>query len=107
MRQFGFLPLVIAVISSLPFVAFAATAPTDFKGLAKMLVGIIDIAIPVVMSLGVLYYLWGIAMSIKDSGSAKAWENFRTQVLWGILALFVMVSIWGILRMISNTLFPT
>lgn len=92
----------------MPAVAFAASAPTDFKSLADLLVNIITAATAIVIGLGVVYYLWGVASSILKSGEggAKGWENFRTHVLWGVLIIFVMVSIWGILRVLSNTLFP-
>lgn len=97
--------LFTASVGLLPYAASAATSPTDLKSLAKVLVDLINIAIPVLISLGVVYYLWGIAYSIKDAGSAKSWANFRTQIAWGILALFMMVSIWGILRLLDNTFF--
>ncbi len=99
-------PYVIAVFFALPLMASAATgAPTDFKGLALLIVGIINTITGVAVSIGVIYYLWNVAVSINDASSAKSWENFRKQILWGILALFVMFSIWGILRILDNTLF--
>jgi hypothetical protein len=31
--------------------------------------------------------------------------ELRTYIVWGILALFLMVSIWGVLQLLQNTLF--
>jgi hypothetical protein len=97
----------IFLLVALPAMALAQTAaPTDFKSLANLVVNIITAATAVVIGLGVLYYLWGIIVALKDGGSAKGWEKFRTLAPWGIFILFVMVMIWGILRVLGNTLFP-
>ncbi len=106
-RSFLRRALVVGSVYTLPLVAVAATAPTDFKGLAKLAVDLLNAATVLAVGLGVLYYLWGVASSIKDGGSAKGWEKFRTQVVWGLIALFVMFSIWGILRILTNTLFKS
>lgn len=96
----------VVLLSAIPTLALAAAAPTDFKNLANMLVDIIRTATIVVVGLGFVYYLWGIVLALKEGGSAKGWEKFRTMAPWGILIIFVMVSIWQILRLLSNTLFP-
>lgn len=108
MRALFLRAALVAFLSSLPAAALAAAPPTDFKSLANLVVDIIRTATIVVVGLGVVYYLWGIATSILKSGEggAKSWEAFRSHVLWGVLILFVMVSIWQILRVLSNTLFP-
>lgn len=100
----GFL---FTILSTTPTAALAAAAPTDFKSLADLLVDIIRTATVVIVGLGFVYYLWGIALALKEGGSAKGWEKFRTLAPWGILIIFVMVSVWQILRVLSNTLFPT
>jgi hypothetical protein len=91
----------------MPAVALAASPPTDFKSLANLLVDIIRTATVVVVGLGVVYYLWGIVAGLRDGASTKGWEKLRTLAPWGILIIFVMVSIWQILRVLENTLFPT
>ena len=55
-------------------------------------------------------YFWGIAYSMfgySTAGSAKSIENMRNMILWGLLALFIMFSIWGIIRLLGLTLFGT
>ena len=89
-----------------PGVALAAVAfPTTFQGLAVFAVGIISSLTAAAIGLGVVYFLWGVAGPIGESESAKSWEKFRDQIGWGILTLFIMFSIWGILRLLGNTLF--
>ena len=54
--------------------------------------------------LGLVIYFYGIASSLT-SVSSEGIGKLRTHLLWGLLALFLMVSVWGILALVRNTLF--
>ncbi|HWP61041.1 MAG TPA: hypothetical protein VN495_00350 [Candidatus Paceibacterota bacterium] len=95
----------IILLTAVPAISFAQTTPTDFKSLANMLIKIITMATSVVITLAFVYYLWSIATVFQDSGSAKGWEALRTRALWGIIILFVIFSIGGILHVLSVTFF--
>lgn len=90
------------------FVLFAPiitiAAPRTFSELANLIVNLINGGIGVALILGIVIYFWGIVSSIPRSGKADG-EKLRTQLLWGMIALFVMFSVWGILALLRNTLF--
>lgn len=90
-----------------PGLAFAAgSTPTTFCELVKFAVNILN-ALTVLMVLAALVaYLYGIAINLKDVGEDNR-TKLRNIILWGIVGLFVMVSIWGILHLLQDTLFPT
>lgn len=92
---------ISALYVSVPVVAFAA-APRNFTELVYQLVTLINAAVLTLVMLGLVVFLWGIATSIKDA-QEKGGERLRTWVMWGVLILFVMVSIWGILEILKNT----
>ena len=49
------------------------------------------------------YFLWGLfRMVTSTDGSAR--EDARGYVTWGIVALFVMVSVWGLVNILRGTL---
>ena len=55
-------------------------------------------------------YFWGIAYGMfgySAAGSATGIEKLRGIILWGLLAIFVMFSIWGIIRVLGLALFGT
>jgi len=59
--------------------------------------------IPIVLAITVLIFFWGLAMYLLDaSNSEKKSEGIRIMVM-GVLALFVMVSIWGIIGVLQQT----
>lgn len=43
--------------------------------------------------------LWG-----YDGGNAEQKKKLQETLFWGILILFVMVSIWGIIEILQQTL---
>lgn len=59
--------------------------------------------IGVIFGFAMVFFFWGAAQFIlKDAGSDKTRDEGKKKLLWGIIALFVMFSIYGILRMIGN-----
>lgn len=66
--------------------------------------GVVDVAIPVALGCAVLFFIWGLAVYILRSGDVQAKEEGRNRMLWGTIALFVIVSIWGIVGFIGTLL---
>ncbi len=54
--------------------------------------------IPIVFILATLYFFWGIVKYIKSEGAGKA--EGKAIMVWGVVALFVMTSVWGIVRLL-------
>ncbi len=86
-----------------PSIASAA-APRTFLELSNLIVLILDNATAVLIVAGIVVYFYGVSTNIL-SFSEKGGEKVRAYFLWGIIILFVMVSIWGILRLLRNTFF--
>ena len=97
-----FLHLSPLIISFLP--ALALAAPKTFKDLANLLVVLMNNAVIVLIVLGVVVYFYGISTNIlkmKDEGG----EKVKAYFFWGVIVLFMMVSVWGILQILQNSLF--
>jgi hypothetical protein len=63
-----------------------------------------DILIPLVFSLALLLFFWGMVKYIWSEGQGK--EEGKKFMIWGVVALFVMSSIWGIIYFIGEELMP-
>lgn len=59
---------------------------------------IVHALIPVVLALEVLFFFWQIALVILRLGDDKAAESARKSLFWSVVAIFVTVSIWGIIQ---------
>ncbi|GEM_PF-647988 len=87
-----------------PAIVLAAT-PKNFKELADLLTALIGTATAVLMVFGLVMYLWGMAVNIPEFGDEKGAEKRKSFFFWGIIVLFIMVSIWGIVQLLETTLF--
>ena len=80
--------------------SIAAAAGGGFAGVLGVVSGLIGTAVPIIISLAVLYFLWGVAQYMLSSDKK---EEAKDKMLWGIIGLFVMVSIWGLVGLLSDT----
>lgn len=84
----------------IPQVSFATT----FTQLVVFFVDkIINPAIAVIIGLAAVYFFWGVAKYILHSDDTKMREEGRNMMIYGIIAIFVMVSIWGFVNLLNNT----
>lgn len=92
--------LLLAILF-LPSISFAL-----FGGLKELLAGISKILnslVPLLIGLAVLYFLWGLGQFIlKDAGNDKTRAEGKQKMLWGVIALFVMISLYGIIKFIGD-----
>lgn len=84
----------------------AGAQVTGTSRLYEMLVdfsGLLTFAVPVIFGLAMIYFFWGTANFIlKDAGNEKTRRDGLNKIIWGVVALFVFVSIWGILNALSR-----
>ncbi|MFA6397808.1 MAG: hypothetical protein WDK96_03110 [Candidatus Paceibacterota bacterium] len=59
--------------------------------------------IPLMFSLALLIFIYGVVWYIWKGKDSKEQEEGKKFMLWGIIALFVMVSVWGIVSILTNT----
>lgn len=53
--------------------------------------------------LALVYFLYGLATFMSDSGNEEKIADAKTRMIWGIVALFVMISMWGLATVIKNS----
>lgn len=84
-----------------PVLTFAASDGI-FK-FVSMIKALIEALIPIVIGLAVLAFLWGVLQYVIAKDEDKQ-EEARGIMLYGIIALFVMVSVWGLVNILGDTL---
>lgn len=92
----------IALLTT-PIVAFAA--PRNLTELMYLFIDLLDQAVVVVAGLALLFFFWGLAQLILNSDNEEKKKTGKSIMVWGIIILFVMFSIAGILRVLDNTFF--
>lgn len=91
-------------LSLLPVVSFAQSVERfrNTKEIFGSILDIIRILIPIAFGLAILLFFWGIAKFLWSEGSGK--DEGKRIMVWGVLAIFVMSSIWGLVRFVRGTL---
>jgi hypothetical protein len=56
------------------------------------------------MALAVLAFFWGLVKYIASASDEAAKESGKNLMIWGMIALFVMVALWGILGWVQSNL---
>jgi hypothetical protein len=59
--------------------------------------------IPLIFTLAFLFFLWGMVMYIRGSDDVKKREESKKFIYWGIIGLTVMISVWGIVKIVNTT----
>lgn len=90
---------------ALPMLALAQSARVDdgyvFDALDLVKTVISAYLIPIVIGLAVLAFIWGLLKYIiakDDTAKSEA----RGVMIYGIIAIFVMVSIWGLVGLLQD-----
>jgi len=88
-------------ISFVPLTTFAALGGA--RALLQEIHSLLGLVVPILLALSMIYFFWGIGQFIlKDAGNDQTRESGKKKMIWGIVALFVFLSIYGILNFIGD-----
>lgn len=95
-------------LPSLSLFALPLVAQAEIRNLGDVLAWVLNIVnvyfIPLLVSLAILAFFWRniVALAKKDELVSKA--ETKWYLFWGIIALFVMVSVWGLVGILADAL---
>lgn len=91
---------IAAAVLSLPLLASAQTTGGLFN-LLSVAARVLNALVGIFVLAAIVVFFWGLVQYLLDVGEQKA-KGLQTMI-WGIIAIFVMVSIWGIVRILQQT----
>ncbi|OHA89130.1 MAG: hypothetical protein A2653_02885 [Candidatus Zambryskibacteria bacterium RIFCSPHIGHO2_01_FULL_43_25] len=90
---------------ALPFMALAGGPQlTNVEDFFQSIGRIIEVLLPIVVALALLFFFWGLAKYILAAGDEEKKKEGKNIMIWGIVALFVMVAVWGLVEFIGEAL---
>lgn len=96
--------LVPSFVIALPLFVYAAPF-TNTKGLITGVGEMVTTLIGIVGAIALLVFFWGLAKFIfRVGGDEKAVDEGKTLMKWGLAALFVMFSVWGLIAFFQGEL---
>ncbi len=76
----------------------------DFGSLVGLFIGMIKTIVPLIVGITLLYFIWGVFQLVR-SNSPDSREEAIGYITYGIVALFVMISVWGLVSILTSTFF--
>ena len=86
-----------------PLFAFAANLD-NVKNLVGAFGDIVDSLIPILIALALVVFFWGLVKYVWSGGGEEAKKTGKSIMIAGLVSLFVMVSVWGIITLAQNAL---
>lgn len=104
--KFVFMTKKFAYLSALLW-ALPLAASAQMQPLAKLIGAIASLLgalVPILVTLGLVVFLWGLARYLWGKGGKADIEGAKKLIKWGLITLFVMVSVWGIIGLLQTGL---
>ncbi|MDP2669313.1 MAG: hypothetical protein Q8P07_05835 [bacterium] len=91
-------------VSSAVFTPVLAFAADDIAGIFSTMTTILNSSvIPFLFLVATVIFLYGVITYLTAGGDEEKASNGKKYIIWGVIALFAMIAIWGIVWAVSNT----
>jgi len=93
-------------VLALPLVTMAATTISNVSDVGSFIINTINnVLVPVLFAIAFIVFLWGAFQTfIIGATNDVAKEKGKDLMLWGLIGFFVMVSVWGLVNILTGTI---
>lgn len=91
--------ITASALAGAPLLMFAQTSATT---ILRDIGNIFKILIPILITAGLIYFIYGVVRYVIAS-DADDREKAKSIVTRGIIGLFVVISVWGLIGIIQST----
>jgi hypothetical protein len=91
------LPVLAVLVAATPLLAGAVT----FLDTLNLINRFLNAVVPMIITIAIIFFFWGLAQLLLNAGEKRS-DAIQTMI-WGVVAIFVMVSIWGIIKLLQST----
>ena len=89
-----------SLVGFAPFVVLAQS--TTIQSTIGVIGNIFATLIPVLIVLGVVYFVWGVVQYVISS-EEEAKQKGKMRMIYGIIGLVVIVAMWGLVAIVQRT----
>lgn len=93
----------VTLLALAPSIALAAISTTFFDDLIASLIGLLNGIVPLFIAIAVFYFLWGVLKFMSAGDDEEGRKAGHSRMIHGIIAIFVMVSLWGLVNILVDT----
>jgi predicted membrane channel-forming protein YqfA (hemolysin III family) len=81
-------------------------AQYNFKCLVSFTADMINQLVWILIGIGLLLFIFGLVKYVSAGGDEDKVKEAKSFIIFGIIALFVMLSVWGLVNILTSTFFP-
>lgn len=70
------------------------------SGILGSIKDLLNSLIPIIFIIATIVFLWGVVMFITAGGDEDKRSEGRQYIIFGLIGLFVMISVWGIVNVL-------
>lgn len=85
--------------------SFALAAGPTIEGFIGKVQDIMNLIIPLLMTIALAVFFWGIIRYIASAGNEEERKKAKGYIVYGLIGIFVLIAWWGIIQIILNTFF--
>jgi hypothetical protein len=102
-KALAFTSVAVAALA-VPLVSLAAI--NNLSDVGSFIINIINnVLVPVLFAVAFIVFLWGAFDTfILGANSEDVKEKGKNLMLWGLIGFFVMVSVWGLVNILTGTI---
>ena len=93
---------IFSFLALTPFLVHAEVACTGLVGVLCKISTLLGAILPVLVGLGVVYFAWGVVTYFIGSDE-EAKKKGRDRIIFGIIGLAVIISVWGLVYLLTDT----
>lgn len=93
---------ILTILILTPSLVFGL--PTELSGFIKVAFDLIDLIIPILSGVIFIIFFYGIAIFILSQGDIVKSKIGKSYMIWSVVGIFLLVSLWGIIQIASNEL---
>ncbi|MEK7647165.1 MAG: hypothetical protein AAB378_02175 [Patescibacteria group bacterium] len=79
------------------------TTITSFTDFLCQIINILNNAIPLLLTLATVIFLWGVIQFIYNADNEEKRKTGHMFIIYGLIGLFVIVSMWGLVQILLST----
>ncbi|MDO8548056.1 MAG: hypothetical protein Q7R71_00040 [bacterium] len=81
------------------------TSNSTFASVIQDLILFINLVVGVLSAIALVVFFWGLVRYIYHSDGATSRQEGKSSIMWGLIALFVLFSLFGILQILNIAFF--
>src|SRR3989344_3291597 len=93
---------IYAVLAFAPVLAFAQNLD-NVSRLVDSVSSIVGQVIPIMFALAIIYFFWGLIKFIRSAGDPNAAAEGKGIMIYGVIAIAIMVSIYGLVAWLQGS----